>query len=221
MQLKVLLVEDHQSASISVEKTLNDMKIENIQNISYCDDAIIYFKKALDNSSPYDLVITDLNFVEDHKEQQIKNGQELIRQLRSLYPPIKIIVFSAENNPLVIKKLYDELEIDGFVGKSRGDSVEMRKALEQVIEGKKYTNQKYLVQIRDHAVFSFTDYDVMILTKMVEGKRQDEIAKYFKENSIQPSALSSIEKRLRHIKTSLQFQTNEQMIAYCVRMGIV
>jgi two-component system capsular synthesis response regulator RcsB len=41
------------------------------------------------------------------------------------------------------------------------------------------------------------------------------------ENQIKPSGLSSLEKRLNHIREVLNFSNNEQLIAYCKDMGIV
>lgn len=56
---------------------------------------------------------------------------------------------------------------------------------------------------------------------MIEGKRQQEISDHLRKNNIQPAGLSSIEKRLNYIKEALNFSTNEQLIAHCVKMGIV
>jgi len=67
----------------------------------------------------------------------------------------------------------------------------------------------------------FTNLDTTIISLMTEGKKQQEISDYLKNNNLHPSSLSSIEKRLNQIKESLDFLNNEQLIAHCVRMGIV
>ena len=71
---KILIAEDHESCNFSVQKVLNDLKIPNVDHVYYCDDAFSYVKKSAD-SSPYQVLITDLSFEEDHRKQLIKNGR--------------------------------------------------------------------------------------------------------------------------------------------------
>jgi two-component system capsular synthesis response regulator RcsB len=52
---KVLIAEDHESASISVQKTLADLNVAHDikNNVYYCDDALNRIKKALRDQEPY------------------------------------------------------------------------------------------------------------------------------------------------------------------------
>jgi hypothetical protein len=52
---------------LTVIKGLN---INNVQQVQYCDDANLKIKKAALENSPYDLLITDLSFVQDHRKQK-------------------------------------------------------------------------------------------------------------------------------------------------------
>lgn len=221
MPLKVLVVEDHESVGLSIRKTLEELNVTQVDYAHYCDDAYAYFKNSLEKAAPYDLVITDLHFAIDHRPQNIQSGKELSKRIKELHPATYLIVFSAESNPAIIKSLYDEYMIDGYVKKSRGDAKELRKAIDTVVNGSRYISQETLIVTRKQQVHQFTDYDIQILTLMIKGKKQKEIAEYFKEKNIQPSALSSIEKRLKQIKSSMKFDTNEQMIAYCMKMEII
>jgi len=63
---KVLIAEDHESANISVQKTLEEMNIEVADYVYYCDDALVRVQKAMEKGEPYDLLITDLYFDADH-----------------------------------------------------------------------------------------------------------------------------------------------------------
>jgi len=54
---RVLIAEDHESANISVQKTLADLGITNTQYTFYCDEAFIQIKKSLQDEQPYDLLI--------------------------------------------------------------------------------------------------------------------------------------------------------------------
>src|SRR5687767_4290346 len=95
----VLIAEDHQSANISIQKTLEDLRVPHTDYVYYCDDALAKIKIAKQMGRPYDLLITDLYFEEDGQVQQLAGGAELIAAARECQPDLKVLVFSAENKP--------------------------------------------------------------------------------------------------------------------------
>lgn len=218
---KVLIAEDHESANISVQKTLEAIGIINPHYAYYCDDALLKIRKAIQCNDSYDLLITDLHFEEDHRAQNIRNGISLIEAVREEQPDLKILVFSAESNPVTIKKLFDQFEIDGYVRKARSDAKELTKAMDALNNNQPYYPWHLIRQTKVNNAYEFSDFDIRIISLMTQGKRQQDISEYFKINNIQPSGLSSIEKRLTYMKEALSFTTNEQLVAYCVKMEIV
>jgi two-component system capsular synthesis response regulator RcsB len=98
MFTRVLIAEDFESSNLSVQRALEDLKIPNPKYVSYCDDAISRIKMGIQENNPFELLITDLSFEEDHREQIVKNGQQLISAARTLQPDLKIIVFSVNKN---------------------------------------------------------------------------------------------------------------------------
>ena len=44
---KILIAEDHESSSISVQKTLEDLSISNTDYVYYCDDSLAKIKKSI------------------------------------------------------------------------------------------------------------------------------------------------------------------------------
>ncbi|MGC4231464.1 MAG: response regulator [Niabella sp.] len=218
---KVLIAEDHESASISVQKTLEELGIAYPDYVYYCDDALLKIKKAIEQDSAYDLLITDLYFDEDHREQYLSGGKALIEAARQVQPAIKILVFSAEGRPAIIETLFNDLHIDGYVRKARGDARELLKALATINNNGRYTPVFFKDQVKYKKAHEFTSFDTTVLSLMAEGKRQQEISDYLKANQVQPSGLSSIEKRLSQIREALGFSTNEQLIAHCVKMGVI
>ncbi len=218
---KVLIAEDHESASISVQKTLGSMGIASPDYVYYCDDALLRIKKAIAVDNAYDLLITDLYFEKDHREQAITSGEALIEAVRQVQPDLKVLVFSAESKPAIIETLFNKLQIDGYVRKARGDAGTLLKALTAINNNERYTQDFLKDRVKYKKAHEFTSFDTTILSLMAAGKRQQEISEYLKLENIQPAGLSSIEKRLSHIKEALGFSTNEQLIAHCVKMGII
>lgn len=218
---KVLIAEDHESANISVQKTLEELGMTQTDYVYYCDDALARIQKGVQDDQSYDLLITDLYFEEDARVQKISSGLLLIPAVRQVQPDLKIIVFSAENKPSVIEMLFEQSDIDGYVRKARNDAKELKAAIETVARNQSYFPRHLTQKIRQKNVYDFTEYDITIINLLASGMRQKDIPAYLIENRITPSGLSSIEKRLNYIKETLEFTKNEQLIAFCKDMGII
>lgn len=218
---KVLIAEDYQIVNISVQKTLETMGIPDPDYVSYCDDALVRIKKALQLQQSYDLLITDLHFDPDHREQIIKSGEVLIAEARKLQPDLKILVLSATGKPATIEALFDQQGIDGYICKGRNDAMELEAAIRQIENNQRYFPRQQQKQIKQKNAHNFTPLDIAIITQLANGVRQKDIPAFLKQNNIQPSGLSSVEKRLNLIKEAYDFSTNEQLIAFCKDNGIL
>jgi two-component system capsular synthesis response regulator RcsB len=221
MFTSVLIAEDHESANISVRKTLSDLGITDIGYAYYCDDAITAINKRQAAKDPYELLITDLSFEEDERQQVLNGGEALIRAAREVQPGIKILVFSAEHKAAVITALFNNFNINGYVRKARRDAEELKAALQNIYKNKKHLPFALRQELRQSNAHDFTPYDITIISQLSGGMLQKEIPAYLLRKGIKPSGLSSIEKRLNFIKDALGFSKNEQLVAYCKDKGII
>jgi len=217
----VLIAEDHESASISVQKTLADLGIVRSDYAYYCDDALTRIKKALLGNEPYELLITDLSFEDDGHQQKISGGEALIAAARQVQPGLKVLVFSAEQKAAAISALFHELEVNGYVRKARRDAQELKKAIESIYKNKQHMPAEFRQDIRQHNAHNFTADYTVIIRLLSSGVAQKDIPAYLEQNQIRPSGLSSLEKRLNLIKEALAFSKNEQLVAYCKDKGII
>jgi len=218
---KILIAEDHESSSISVQKTLEDLHITNADYVYYCDDALAKIQKSIRENNPYDLLITDLFFEEDHREQNIKNGTELIQKIRELLPSIKVIVFSAEHRSGVIDSLFTQYQINGYVRKARNDSKELKKSIASVFINENYLSFDLKQEVKKLNSYEFTAYDINIVSLLAKGILQKNIPDHLKAKGITPNGLSSVEKKLNSLKEDLQVTSNEQLIAFCKDLGVI
>ena len=216
----VLIAEDHETANLSLQRTLEDLKITRVDHVYYCDDALLRIKNSLQND-PYDLLITDLLFEEDNNKQELQGGVELIKAARELQPGLKVLIFSAENRPSTIKSILEEYQVDGFVRKARNDARELKIAIESIVQGNSYVPRTITQLIAPVNTHQFSEFDITIISLLSEGYHQKDIPDFLKAQNIRPSSLSSIEKRLNSIKEALAFSKNEQLVAYCKDMGVL
>ncbi|KYH05944.1 MULTISPECIES: response regulator [Chryseobacterium] len=218
---KILIAEDHESSSISVQKTLEDLSISNTDYVYYCDDALAKIQKSIREGDLYDLLITDLSFEEDHNIQNLKDGKELIKTIKELHPSLKVIVFSAEHRSGVIDSLFNEYGINGFVRKARNDSKELKKAIASTYVDENYLSLDLKQEVKKLNNYEFSTYDITLVSLLSQGVLQKNIPVYLQNNDIKPNSLSSVEKKLNSMKEDLQITSNEQLVAFCKDLGII
>jgi len=221
MITKVLIAEDHESANISVQKTLEELTITNVAYAYYCDDALNKIVHAVKINSSFDLLITDLYFEPDSNKQRLSGGMDLITAARKVQPDLKILVFSAENRPAIIDQLQNSYDIDGFVRKARNDAKDLKEAISEIAQHRRYLPRHIRQLIEKKNAYVFSEFDIRIITLLADGMLQKDIPAYLQRNGIKPSGLSSIEKRLNQMKDALGFTKNEQLVAHCKDLGAI
>lgn len=218
---KVIIAEDHESANLSIEKTIAEFNVKESEYVYYCDEAFNRIQLAIQKGKPYDLLITDLSFDADGNVQKIADGYELIRAVRNVQPEIMILVFTGEDRAANINKLYTQYKIDAYVRKARHDIKELKRAFEALARRETYYSHAVLQILRQENSFEFEDFDVTVIRLLALGFRQKEIETYLKENNIEPNSLSKVEKRLKVLRDELGFKKNEQLVLFCKEKGLL
>lgn len=217
---KILIAEDHEMGSLSVQKTLEELNVPKVDYVYYCDDALAKVQKALRENNPYDLLITDLSFEEDHYTQKIKDGQELIQKVREIQPSLKVIVFSSQHKSGIIDSLFKDYKINGYVRKARNDSKELKKSIASVFINEDFLSTDLKQEVKKFNSYEFSAYDITVVTLLSKGILQKNIPDHLLEKGIKYS-LSSVEKKLNSLKEDLQVTSNEQLVAFCKDIGII
>jgi two-component system capsular synthesis response regulator RcsB len=219
---KVLVAEDLDSISITVGQALEELSVSEIHHAKYCDDALLKVKKALLDEAPYDLLISDLSFKMDHRENQLSSGDELIAAVKKIQPNIKTIVFSIEDKSFRIKSLFNDLGINAFVSKGRNSIPQLKKAIISVFNNEtKILSPELSHALRDKSLIEIETYDIILLKSLSKGLTLDDIALDFKNSEIVPNGSSSIEKRINKLKIFFKANNNVHLIAIAKDLGLV
>lgn len=218
---KVLIAEDHEIANISIQKTLKELGVDIAKYVYYCDDALAWISRALQDGEPYQVLVTDLSFEEDFNKQRISSGIELIQAVKVIQPAIKIIVFSGESRPAIVQRLLREYGIDAYVRKARNDAQHLREAFAALCIGNNYVSFDIKQSLKESNTYEFTPIDLQIVRLLADGVLQKEIPNHLKQKQLKPSGLSSVEKRLNMMREVLSFSKNEQLVAYCKDKGFI
>lgn len=219
---KVLVVEDLDSIGYGIAVMLKqELDVGEVVLSQYCGDAYLKFMKSVKEQDTFDLLITDLSFNEDYREDKIGNGKQLIKKIRALGYDIPIIVCSVEEKSAAVKKLFQDQTISGYVVKGRNGLKNLMHAVQSVHTGNTYLSPQLSNAIKQKEVFEVEDYDVRLLSHLSNGLTQDEIARYFHQKGISPSSLSSIEKRLNRLKDELRAKNTIQLVANAKDLGLI
>lgn len=222
MFTKVLIVDDIDFNDAGAVQILKELEIPEIEYSKYCDDALLKIKKAQQENQPYQLLISDLSFKEDHRNEKLKSGEELISIVKKLFPDIKVIAFSIEDKAYPIKNLFDKHNINGYVIKGRNTMIELKKAIETVFNN----NQKFLSPelshiLQDKTVNEIDDYDIQLLQQLSQGVPQESMDLKFLALGISPNSKSTIEKRISKLKIYFKANNTVHLVAIAKDLGLV
>ncbi len=221
MFLKVIVSEDMDDISKGVYTSLCDLGIRNIDHVQYCDDAYLKIKRALLDASPYQLLITDLSFASDHREQRIDSGEALIKRLREENHNLKVIVYSVEDRLQKVRMLMKTYGIDAYVCKSRRGLIELSKAIHEVFKDGKYLSPQVAQALSHKANLEIDDYDIELIKQLSNGLSQDDISALFKAQKIKPNSLSSIEKRLNKLRIQFKAHNAIHLVSTVKDLGLI
>lgn len=145
-KIKILLVDDHQIMLDGIRSLLkSDKQIEIVGEATRCSLAL----QNIPALKP-DIVITDIHMPE-------MNGIEFTRELKKLYPGIKILALSMSGEENMIHEMLDA-GISGYVIKNTGKE-ELKEALLHIYNGEVY----------------FSAEIAAILTRALLHKRKEEL----------------------------------------------
>jgi two-component system, NarL family, captular synthesis response regulator RcsB len=219
---KVLVAEDFDSISITVGIALEELWVSEVHHAKYCDDAFLKIKKALHDNVPYDLLVSDLSFKTDHRENKLSSGEELIAAVKKIQPDIKTIVFSIEDKSFRIKTLFNSLAINAYVSKGRNSIPELKNAIIGIFNDKKTKSSVgWSHALRSNSLIEIETYDIEILKLLSKGHTLDEISSQFKTMNISPNGSSSLEKRINKLKIYFKANNNVHLIAIAKDLGLV
>ena len=112
---KVIVSDDLVSMNLGMLTVLETLKVEEVVPVQYCDDAYLKIKRGAHDNEPYELLITDLSFKKDHRDQKYNSGEELLAALHEEFPDLKIVVYSIEDLIQKVRRLVKKYKVKGIV----------------------------------------------------------------------------------------------------------
>ena len=218
---KVIVSDDLISMNLGMLTVLETLSVEEIIPVQYCDDAYLRIKRGAHDNSPFELLITDLSFKKDHRDQKYNSGEELIAALYTEFPDLKVVVYSLDDRTQKVRQLIKKYNINGYVCKGRRGLIELSDALHMVVNDELYLSDQVSQALSQKSDLDIDDYDILLVKHLSNGHSQDQISQLFKDKNISPSSLSSIEKRLNSLR--IQFKANNaiHLVSIVKDLGLI
>jgi len=160
-------------------RTILDLQIPACEHVYYCDDAYLRITRELKAKKTFDLLNTDIAFVEDHRSKKLNSGIDLIKASKETYQALEVIVFSVESRAKVVKSFFNDLNIDGFVQKGTMDAFELVKVVLVITNGGNFMSPRIKEIIHPSKSYQSTKYDLTILSLLASGTMLKNIPKNF------------------------------------------
>lgn len=219
---KILIAEDIDSISLGITSLLEKNFNTELHTVKYCDEAYQLIKKGIQEKAPYGLVITDLSFKDDPMhDAEMRSGEDLISKLREENIPIRIIVYTVEDKNHLIRHLFNDKNINGFVAKGRESNTELIEAVKAVHKGDLYISHDFANILREQPVIELDKYDIEVLKMLSEGLTQEDISRVFRKNDYPSPSTSSIEKKINRLKFIFKVQNSIHLIATAKDMRLI
>lgn len=221
LPLDILVTDDHpltvQGHIGIISEILKAKKPKFIQATSV-KDAYQFLVKSFKENKPPQLAILDIS-MPPYPEKNINSGEELAYYIRSKFPKCCIVMVSMNHDPLLVHRIIQKINPDGFMSKSDLDfSIynEFFKVLELGCAFYSETIKKaYHAYLKLN--LQWDEKDQIILQQISKGIKTVHLTKFV------PLSLSAIEKRKANIKSQLLFKpgNDSDLIHRAKILGII
>ena len=181
------VVEDHTLTNLGIRELLSAQEGFSCAGSALSrEEALAKLTALSERKSLPDLVLLDLFLGEE-------SGTGLIREVRALFPAVKILMYSMYAKPGIVS-LALEYGADGFVSKAASES-ELLEAIACVMAGSPYVQQSLVAQLVTYRTMfdGLTRQEQNIFKRILERKPNEQIAK---ELNIVPRSLENYLSRI-------------------------
>lgn len=203
---RVLLVDDHPFILNGVSHILS-----NFDNLTIVD-ATNNGKEALTvlGRKVVDIIITDL-------EMPVMGGVDLIKEVNSLFPEIKVIVLSMHDEVYIVNKLL-KLNVAGIMPKSSNE-MEFKDAIGHVSKGEVYIHPHIKANLKNKSSITelnmFTKKEVELLNYIYQGATTKEIAERLHKS------INTIETHRRNMFVKSGVKNTASLIKFGLENGYI
>lgn len=222
MNLHFLIIEDEQDTFENLQRKIAIAHPEATIGIARnCDAGFDYIKKHK-LTHPLSLLVLDLTFRKQLPNCILKNGQDLLRELKKDQFPFPTIIYSGHDEMAHIFPVMHNYKPHGYVVKTDNSSEELLFAIDRILQGNTYYGQEihHAQMQRFKYASSLDEIDEEIIQLLPEmNSIKDWEGKILKDNV--PLSHKSIKKRIDKLCDHLEVSNEKQLVLKLQRMALL
>ena len=221
-KIKILIVDDHQLIIQGLLCSLEEVGDFEVVTTTDCDDAFRLIK-ASEKRAPFQILFTDLSFDNNTKETQLKDGEALIKAIRTNDIEIKVGVITGHTETSRVYNIINNIKPDACLLKCTCGSVELGFAVQKMLQNEYYyTHEVHQKILRRKVVqIKIDDVSLQILKELPNHSKISNLEGVIAKNDGIKIKLRSIETKLANLRTDLNAINNTDLILKAKELGVI
>lgn len=166
--IKIIVADDHPVVTLGVTKILSDCR--DLRIVGTATTITELFKRLAEVSC--DILVCDYSFENDSEP----DGLLLLEKIRRLHPSVKVILFTAHDDLVVVQRSV-KAGVSGFLSKASNDANTFFSVIHRVHSGEKYLDSLTSKAMLDHLISN--DLSPATLSNLTLTARELEVMRMF------------------------------------------
>ena len=219
---RILIADDHQLTLDGIRCYLKELGGFDVVTINNCDAALELIKSN-ENTTPFQILFTDLSFDNNTKETKLNGGEALIKAIRTNGIEIKVVVITGRTEIYRGYNVISNLKPNAYLLKSYCDAEEIGVAIQKILENEYYYSYKIHQKIMRTKIaqIKLDDVAIQILKELPNHPKIRNLEGVILNKNGIKIKLRSIELRLAKLRTDLNAVNNTDLILKAKELGVV
>ena len=221
-KIRILIADDHQLVLQGIVCSLNEIGDFDLVTTRNCDEAFELIKTNQE-STPFQILLTDLSFDNCTEQTKLQGGEELIKVIRNSKIDIKIGVITGHTETNRVYNVISNLNPNAYLLKNKCDATEIGFALQKMLNNEYYYTHEIHQKImrRNIVQIQMDEVALQILKELPKHAKIANLEGVITKNGGTFVKLRSIEAKLANLRTELNANNNTDLILTAKELGII
>ena len=219
---RILIADDHPLVLHGMHCALKEIGDFDVVTTNNCDAAFELIKSN-ENTTPFQILFTDLSFDNATQQTNLSGGEELIKAIRKSIIDIRIGVITGHTETNRVYNVISNLNPNAYLLKSKCDAAEVGFALQKMLNNEYYYTHEIHQKImrRNIVQIQIDEFALQILKELPNHVKIANLEGVITKKDGTIIKLRSIEAKLANLRTELNANNNTDLILKAKELGII
>jgi two-component system capsular synthesis response regulator RcsB len=221
-KIRILIVDDHQLVLEGILHSLKEVGDFDVVTTNSCDDALNLIKSN-QNTTPFQILFSDLSFDNTTSENNLASGEELIRAIKNKNIDLKICVITGHTETNSVYNIISNLNPHAYLLKTKCNAIEIGFAIQKMLTNDYYyTHEIHQKLMRRNIVqIQMDTIAIQVLKELPNHAKIANLEGIITKHDGTKIKLRSIESKLAKLRIDLSANNNIDLILKAKELGII